>query len=332
MGTSPSLPAAVSAARAKGDAMTRFAAAIALVLAATSIAPLGSDAAATPSSPACSRERSRHARDVLDEFFHPVVARNDFVLPPNCPFGRDKDMYLEHERHKEVVRRTQYKSLYSDKVFKSEYYVDKHMDNRHMDKIPEGADTCLADYCDVLRCDEHREWKRSDGRGGVGLIAWATARRCDREKMRGVRHHCEMLMHRCFPSASRVDDDDDDERASSSSSSASAAVLREHFTRHHCEYLTCESAPHMFERLSGHVAGGRSGGYYVALGLVGSLLAAYYLGWAAWRGGGRRVVRDLKRARKETWRTTALSWVERARRAWPIRAVFGGKRRKRKAF
>ena len=179
--------------------MTRFAAAIALVLAATSIASLGSDAAATPSSPACSRERSRHARDVLDEFFHPVVARNDFVLPPNCPFGRDKDMYLEHERHKEVVRRTQYKSLYSDKVFKSEYYVDKHMDNRHMDKIPEGADTCLLDYCDVLRCDEHREWKRSDGRGGVGLIAWATARRCDREKMRGVRHHCEMLMHRCFP-------------------------------------------------------------------------------------------------------------------------------------
>ena len=88
----------------------------------------------------------------------------------------------------------------------------------------------------------------------------------------------------------------------------------------------------MFERLSGHVAGGRSGGYYVALGLVGSLLAAYYLGWVAWRGGGRRVVRDLKRARKETWRTTALSWVERARRAWPIRAVFGGKRRKRKAF
>ena len=107
--------------------MTRFAAAIALVLAATSIAPLGSDAAATPSSPACSRERSRAKRDVLDEFFHPVVARNDFVLPPNCPFGRDKDMYLEHERHKEVVRRTQYKSLYSDKVFKSEYYVDKHI-------------------------------------------------------------------------------------------------------------------------------------------------------------------------------------------------------------
>jgi hypothetical protein len=133
------------------------------------------------------------------------------------------------------------------------------------------------------------------------------------------------------PAAADSGDDDDDERASSSSS-ASAAVLREHFTRHHCEYLTCESAPHMFERLSGHVAGGRSGGYYVALGLVGSLLAAYYLGWAAWRGGGRRVVRDLKRARKETWRTTALSWVERARRAWPIRAVFGGKRRKRKAF
>ena len=61
-------------------------------------------------------------------------------LPPNCPFDRSKDMYSEHEKHKEVVRRTQYKSLYSDKTFYNEYYVDKHMDNRHMDKVPPGAD------------------------------------------------------------------------------------------------------------------------------------------------------------------------------------------------
>ena len=87
-------------------------------------------------APACSRERSRHARGVLDDFFHPVADRNRYRLPPNCPFDRSKDMYLEHEKHKEVVRRTQYKSLYSDKTFYNEYYVDKHMDNRHMDKVP----------------------------------------------------------------------------------------------------------------------------------------------------------------------------------------------------
>ena len=34
--------------------------------------------------------------------------------------------------------------------------MDKHMDNRHMDKIPPAADVCLADFCEVLQCDEHQ--------------------------------------------------------------------------------------------------------------------------------------------------------------------------------
>ena len=114
----------------------RSSAVVALAVACLFLCVADCSAQASPkASPACSRERSRHARAVLDEFFHPVVDKNRFELPPACPFARAKDMYLEHERHKEVVRRTQYKSLYSDKTFKSEYYVDKHMDNRYSDKI-----------------------------------------------------------------------------------------------------------------------------------------------------------------------------------------------------
>jgi len=33
-----------------------------------------------------------------------VVDRNKFELPSNCPFKRSKDMYLEHESNKQVVR------------------------------------------------------------------------------------------------------------------------------------------------------------------------------------------------------------------------------------
>ena len=147
-------------------------------------------------SPACSRERSRHARAVLDEFFHPVVDKNRFELPPACPFARAKDMYLEHERHKEVVRRTQYKSLYSDKTFKSEYYVDKHMDNEHSDKIPAGADVCLAEYCGVLRCDAFRGWRATDAKArfehaldAIGLHAheWTRPRWRARARAAGAR-------------------------------------------------------------------------------------------------------------------------------------------------
>jgi len=236
--------------------------------------------------PACSRERSRHARGVLDDFFHPVADRNRFRLPPNCPFDRSKDMYLEHEKHKEVVRRTQYKSLYSDKTFYSEHYVDKHMDNRHMDKVPPGADVCLADYCEVLRCDEHQAWKHPELRKTIGSSA--SRARCSEEKMRGVRHFCEVLMSRCFPT-SGVDD----------GGAETAARLREYFTRHHCDMLTCDGVHDMFGVLGSHHAVPGGGGYALVLIVVFGAVGVYYVFvWNAVRDGRRSV--DLRRARKET--------------------------------
>jgi len=29
------------------------------------------------------------------------------------------------------------------------------LDNRHMDKVPPEADVCLADFCEILRCDDY---------------------------------------------------------------------------------------------------------------------------------------------------------------------------------
>ena len=119
----------------------------------------------------------RHARGVLD-FFHPVADRNRYRLPPTA---RSIARHVsEHEKHKEVVRRTQYKSLYSDKTFYNEFYVDKHMDNRHMDKVPPGADVCLADYCEVLRAMASGGNIRSFVRPGSS----ASRSRCSQERMR----------------------------------------------------------------------------------------------------------------------------------------------------
>lgn len=263
--------------------------------------------------PACSRERSRHARGVLDDFFHPVADRNRFRLPPNCPFDRSKDMYLEHEKHKEVVRRTQYKSLYSDKTFYSEHYVDKHMDNRHMDKVPPGADVCLADYCEVLRCDEHQAWKHPELRKTIGSSA--SRARCSEEKMRGVRHFCEVLMSRCFPT-SGVDD----------GGAVTAARLREYFTRHHCDMLTCDGVHDMFGVLGSHHAVSGGGGYALVLIVVFGAIGVYYVFvWNAVRDGRRSV--DLRRARKETVGTRAERWLVAVSKKLPF-----SKRRKKKLY
>ena len=263
--------------------------------------------------PACSRERSRHARGVLDDFFHPVADRNRFRLPPNCPFDRSKDMYLEHEKHKEVVRRTQYKSLYSDKTFYSEHYVDKHMDNRHMDKVPPGADVCLADYCEVLRCDEHQAWKHPELRKTIGSSA--SRARCSEEKMRGVRHFCEVLMSRCFPT-SGVDD----------GGAETAARLREYLTRHHCDMLTCDGVHDMFGVLGSHHAVPGGGGYALVLIVVFGAIGVYYVFvWNAVRDGRRSV--DLRRARKETVGTRAERWLVAVSKKLPF-----SKRRKKKLY
>ena len=263
--------------------------------------------------PACSRERSRHARGVLDDFFHPVADRNRFRLPPNCPFDRSKDMYLEHEKHKEVVRRTQYKSLYSDKTFYSEHYVDKHMDNRHMDKVPPGADVCLADYCDVLRCDEHQAWKHPELRKTIGSSA--SRARCSEEKMRGVRHFCEVLMSRCFPTYG-VDD----------GGAVTASLLREYFTQHHCDVLTCDGVHDMFGVLGSHHAVPGGGGYALVLIVVFGAVGVYYVFvWNAVRDGRRSV--DLRRARKETVGTRAERWLVAVSKKLPF-----SKRRKKKLY
>ena len=52
----------------------------------------------------CSRERSRNARAVLDEFFFSVLQKNHHELPDRCPFKQSKDIYLEHEKHKVQAR------------------------------------------------------------------------------------------------------------------------------------------------------------------------------------------------------------------------------------
>ena len=327
----------------------------------------------TNNKPACSRERSRHARAVLDEFFFPVVLdKNRFALPPNCPFDRAKDMYLEHERHKEVVRRTQWKSTYSDKVFRSEYYVDKHMDNRHMDKIPPGADVCLADYCDVLQCDEHQGYRHPDtrrktggggvhhhnhhggGGGGRGRHGGGDGR-CNEEKLKGVRHFCEVLMNRCFPHGSAGGGGGDGGGGGGGEEETGqlvAATLHDYFVRHHCDLLTCEGAPRMFHLLRSHHAEFHRGAYLTMLIVLLFLLALYYLSIYCWTKDMRHGPgpRDLRRARKE--KTASLEKVVSAllvklvgtttktktkkKTTWwhrPLDLVlFRGKRRKHKAY
>ena len=88
-----------------------------------------------PPARACSRELSRQARHILRD----VVLSSDTAdsMPEDCPFNPKLDRYLEHENHKSGLRRSHWKCGYCGKQFRNEEYMDRHMERRHMDKIPE---------------------------------------------------------------------------------------------------------------------------------------------------------------------------------------------------
>ena len=260
----------------------RSSAVVALAVACLFLCVADCSAQASPKgSPACSRERSRHARAVLDEFFHPVVDKNRFELPPACPFARAKDMYLEHERHKEVVRRTQYKSLYSDKTFKSEYYVDKHMDNRHSDKIPAGADVCLAEYCDVLRCARFAAGARRTPRRASStrwMPSGSTRMNATRLRWRARARAASASSRGAFPAA----------RPASPRTPASPRRTRRRrgcartFPSSTAGSLTCGGVEEMFHEMAGHRPS-ENKHKRVFVWLVVLALAAYYAAVASRR-------------------------------------------------
>jgi rubredoxin len=50
------------------------------------------------------------------------------------------------------VTQRQWRCGLCGKVFKSEQYIDAHLVRRHTDSLPAAGGTCLAEYCDILRC------------------------------------------------------------------------------------------------------------------------------------------------------------------------------------
>ncbi|XP_014669972.1 PREDICTED: uncharacterized protein LOC106810980 [Priapulus caudatus] len=72
------------------------------------------------------------------------------------------------------------------KSFYSEHYLDQHMHNRHTDTQQYQADSvCLADYCDVMRCDL--------------LMHAQLPTECDEDYMTELRIQCHSLVRECRP-------------------------------------------------------------------------------------------------------------------------------------
>lgn len=102
----------------------------------------------------CSRESSRVVRKIVLSKLTPIFQKFQVELPLECPFHPQRDLFAPQEHAKVKHRPTQWTCGFCGKSFYEEKFLDLHFDNRHRARVNEAEDAiCLADYCDIVRCD-----------------------------------------------------------------------------------------------------------------------------------------------------------------------------------
>jgi len=175
------------------------------------------DVPRTQLSNPCRRDISRSVRKQLDKEVLKVASRAGVdKWPADCPFDPGLDLYGYHEKQKQRKRPgsqgTSWTCGICGKTFKSEHYLDLHLENKHMNETPSNG-VCLADYCEVFEvCQGDSKWKSQRHKNDE----------CDAEALATARSRCEEGLRKCFP----LDQEE-------------ARKLHAQLSRHWCQVLDC---------------------------------------------------------------------------------------------
>ncbi|CAK9172585.1 unnamed protein product [Ilex paraguariensis] len=218
----------------------------------------------------CSRERSRAAWKIIEEYLIPFVDREKYQIPRKCKLHPDNDLFRDQEQHKVHVDINEWRCGYCKKSFRAEKYLDQHFDNRHYNLLNVSHSKCLADLCGALHCDLVME-----SRSGKSKCNPAAAAR--------NRHLCESLADSCFPV----------------NQGPSANRLHELFLRQFCDAHTCSGGRKPFSR------GGmrQTSVFYLAISILTMMLlpifyAIVYLYQREMRKGTQELKRITRQGRK----------------------------------
>jgi len=165
----------------------------------------------------CSRQISRSVRKQLEKEVLRVATREGVAnWPMRCPFDPSRDLYGHHEKQKHRKRgaANQWTCGICNKVFRSEHYLDLHLERKHMSDAPRNG-VCLADYCEIFDvCGGDGKFRRR--------VRHDASFECDNSSLAVARERCENAMAKCFP----LDNQD-------------ARKLHAQFSRHFCQVLDC---------------------------------------------------------------------------------------------
>ncbi|XP_049832622.1 uncharacterized protein LOC126273177 [Schistocerca gregaria] len=102
----------------------------------------------------CPRDHASVVRKVVQKKWIPVLEKYQVSIPLECPFHPVRDIYWPQQSAKQQHRSSQWTCGICGKSFYEERFLDKHFDNRHKNQINMAEDAvCLADYCDIMRCE-----------------------------------------------------------------------------------------------------------------------------------------------------------------------------------
>ncbi|PNY17071.1 nucleic acid binding protein [Trifolium pratense] len=247
----------------------------------------------------CSRERSRAAWKVIEEYLTPFVEKENYQLSTKCRLHHENDMFRDQEEHKIYLDRNEWQCGYCKKSFRDEKFIDQHLDNRHhnlldlallfsmsnLDMTPigfhfccikmlfytlKGHGKCLADLCGALHCDAVMNSKSSRSK-------------CNPAAAARNRHLCESLADGCFPI----------------SDGPSASRLHELFLHQFCDAHTCSGKHKPFSR------GGKDQGSFFRLAagaLILVLLPVFYLFLYLIQSDMKGRNQELRRISKSGWK------------------------------
>jgi len=158
----------------------------------------------TPLKHPCSRPISREIRKKVDDDILSVPLKQhgieDYTVPQNCPFLKENNMWAYHEgqkRRKRLGGQLTWECGICGKKFKSEHYLDLHMETQHMSQVT--GSVCLADYCSMFGMCEEKTYTYATKKPTL-----PEDEICNEEEQRRARVKCDESVRLCFPLDSKA--------------------------------------------------------------------------------------------------------------------------------
>ncbi len=160
----------------------------------------------------CSRFSTRQVRVFLEKEVYPRLPYPPEELPSSCQLNPLYDQFLDQERNKTEVSRSDYQCGLCGKHFRSEFYLDKHISTHHRVQLRGSGENrvCLGDLCPLFGCSVdpdsamHQSYKagrghfNKDRRDRTGQTFGTIDEGCTSDSLERQVYKCETLMRKCF--------------------------------------------------------------------------------------------------------------------------------------